>query len=339
MKQQNPAIEEFILNNVANHPADIVALVADTFKISRQTAHSYITRAIKNGKVIATGRTRLTRYFLAAGNHIEFTTKIESGLEEDLVWAKYVKPMMGRFPENIQHVCYYGFTEIFNNAIDHSEGDIIFTDIEIKKGRICLEIMDNGIGIFNKIKQALSLDSDREAILHLSKGKFTTDPSNHTGEGIFFTSRMFDEFSILSDDQFYTFTGRDWFLSSEKKESFGKGTAIRMLLSFSSTKTPEEIMNQYADQEIGFHKTIVAVALSASPDDPHISRSQAKRLLMGVEKFREVVLDFEGVTSVGPAFVDQIFRVFQNEHPEIKILHVNANEEVEGMIKRGLAKR
>ena len=27
-------------------------------------------------------------------------------------------------------------------------------------------------------------------------GKLTTDPDNHTGEGIFFTSRVFDEFEI-----------------------------------------------------------------------------------------------------------------------------------------------
>ena len=57
---------------------------------------------------------------------------------------------------------------------------------------------------------------------------------------------------------------------------------------------------------------------------------------MGVEKFKEVLLDFNGVESVGPAFIDQIFRVFQNEHPEIKIQYVNVNKEVETMIKRGL---
>jgi anti-sigma regulatory factor (Ser/Thr protein kinase) len=338
MRRKNSNIEEFILNNVDKHSTDIVALAASTFGISRQTAHDYMTSAVRSGKIIPTGRTRSIRYFLASGNHIEFSTKIEAGLSEDLIWTKYVKPILVRYPENIQHLANYGFTEIFNNAIDHSEGEIVFTDIEIKQGTLCIMIMDNGIGIFQKIKRALNLDSEREAILHLSKGKFTTDPANHTGEGIFFTSRMFDQFSILSDDFFYTFTGKDWLLSREKKESFGKGTSIRMMLPLESQKTPKGIMDQYADQEIGFHKTIVAVALSASPDDPHISRSQAKRLLMGVDKFKEVVLDFQGVQSVGPAFVDQIFRVFQNEHPEMRIQYLNANSEVTEMIRRGLAR-
>src|SRR6202012_1695126 len=59
-------------------------------------------------------------------------------------------------------------------------------------------ISDNGIGIFKKIQTELGLLDERHAILELSKGKLTTDPSRHTGEGIFFTSRMFDSFDILS---------------------------------------------------------------------------------------------------------------------------------------------
>jgi len=44
-------------------------------------------------------------------------------------------------------------------------------------------------------------------------------------------------------------------------------------------------------------------------NEPHVSRSQAKRLLMGLEKFNTIILDFKGVVSVGQAFVDQVFRV------------------------------
>ena len=110
-----------------------------------------------------------------------------------------------------------------------------------------------------------------------------------------------------------------------------------MLVALDSNKTPKEIMDQFSNQEIGFGKTIVAVALSADPNDPHVSRSQAKRLLMGLEKFKQVVLDFKGVESIGQAFVDEVFRVFKREHPQIDIQYVNANDEVDNMIKRGLA--
>ncbi len=47
---------------------------------------------------------------------------------------------------------------------------------------------------------------------------------------------------------YYTFEDADWFLSSEKREEFGKGTSIRMILSLNTTRTPKEIMDQYSDQ-------------------------------------------------------------------------------------------
>lgn len=337
MNENYPQISDFILDKVQTNQSDLVALVASKYNISRQRAHNYVTREVTKGNLIKVGKTRATRYFLASGNEIEFAIKIKPGLAEDQVWSKYVKPLLLKCSHNIQNISAYCFTEIFNNAIDHSQGTSIYSDIKLEKDNLTITIMDNGVGIFKKIQEALHLESIRESILHLSKGKFTTDPSRHTGEGIFFTSRMLDRFSILSSDLFYSFQNQEWFLSPEKNENFGKGTCITMVLSLQSIKTPKEVFDQYADQEIGFWKTKVAVALSSDPNDPHVSRSQAKRLLIGLEKFKSIILDFKNVESVGQSFVDEVFRVFQNEHPDINIQYVNANEDVESMIKRGLA--
>ena len=332
-------VRRFILENIENHSSDIVATVANEFGFSRQRAHAYLVREIKIGKIIKVGDRRWTHYFLAGGKKLNFSSKINSSenKDEDRVWGKYIKPMVTKYSSNVIKICAYVFTEIFNNAIDHSGGTEVYTEFELKDGSINISILDNGIGIFKKIQDALHLESKREAILHLSKGKFTTDPSKHTGEGIFFTSRMLDSFSIFSDDLFYTFKGNDWFISSERPEDFGKGTYIQMVLSTTSTTETKKIFDRYKDKEIGFGKTIVAVALSADPGDTHVSRSQAKRLLVGLEKFKRIVLDFKGIESVGQAFVDEVFRVFRNEHPAIEINYFNTNEEVESMIKRGIS--
>ncbi len=335
MYKNSLKISEFILKNVENHSSDIATAVANEFGFSRQRAHVYVVREVKKGTLIKVGSTRWTTYFLADGKHIEFNLKVKPELDEDRTWSKYVRPMLLKYPDNIKEICNYIFTEMVNNVIDHSVGNRVHVEVTIDNDNLNILIMDNGIGIFRKIQNALKLESMRESLLHLSKGKFTTDPSNHTGEGIFFSSRICDRFSILSDDLYYTFQEHDWFLSPEKKESFGRGTLIRMIVSLKTEKTPRIIMDQYADAEIGFAKTIVAVALSADPNDPHNSRSQAKRLLMGLEKFRQVILDFKDVTTVGQAFVDEVFRVFKNAHPRITIQYFNANEEVEGMIRRG----
>lgn len=334
MNNRSAKIKEFILKALPEHASDIVALIAAEFGISRQAAHLYISREVKSGNIIKIGETKSVRYFLIGGEKIEFSCKIKAGLEEDRVWSKYVKPMILKYPYNIQEIIAYGFTEMYNNAIDHSSGTAIYSQIEVKEDNIEIVIMDNGLGIFKKIQESLRLNSIRESLLHLSKGKFTTDPAKHTGEGIFFTSRIFDQFSILSSDLYYDFKGQDWLLSGEKNEMFGKGTLIKMTISKKSTKTPKEIMDKYTDKELGFSKTIVAVALSADPNDPHVSRSQAKRLMLGLDKFRNIVLNFENVPSVGQAFVDEVFRVFKNEHPSIQIQYINANKDVEDMIKR-----
>ena len=100
-------------------------------------------------------------------------------------------------------IWHYGFTEMLNNAKDHSGGKTIF--VRVSKTAITTEMMiaDDGIGIFKKIQQAFDLPDQRYAILELAKGKLTTDPDRHTGEGIFFSSRMFDRFAIGADKTYY----------------------------------------------------------------------------------------------------------------------------------------
>jgi len=63
---------------------------------------------------------------------------------------------------------------------------------------------NHGVGIFQKIKDHFSLSNLDEAICELFKGKLTTDERNHSGEGIFFTSKMMDGFFIYSSEKIFT---------------------------------------------------------------------------------------------------------------------------------------
>ena len=67
-----------------------------------------------------------------------------------------------------------------------------------------------------------------------------------------------------------------------------------------------------------------------------ISRSQAKRLLSKIEPFKSVTLDFANVVTVGQGFVDEVFRVYLVKNPQTKINYVNANPDVEFMIRRSM---
>lgn len=70
-----------------------------------------------------------------------------------------------------------------------------------------------------------------------------------------------------------------------------------------------------------------------------VARSEARRLLHGLEVFREVVVDFDGVRGIGQGFADEIFRVFGREHPEVRLVPVNMNEAVQFFVERALRAR
>lgn len=335
-KKKTETIRQFILENIEVHPSDITSVISAKFGISRQASHRHIQRLVSEGLVIAHGATRDRKYEVKP--LVEFSKGLSlNGLEEDKVWRKYIRPLLQNLPENVLQICQYGFTEIVNNAIDHSEGTKLTILLKHTYRLVTMEVIDNGIGIFFKIQKEFNLDDQLHAILELSKGKLTTDPVHHTGEGIFFASRMFDSFSIMSGKLFFTHleSDDDWLL--EDREELHKGTAVEMIISIKSTRTTKQVFDRFtAEGDYGFSKTHVPVFLAAYRDENLISRSQAKRLLTRFERFKEILLDFENVKSIGQAFADEIFRVFTSQHPNIHLSYVNANKQVEGMIIRAM---
>jgi len=269
---------------------------------------------------------------------IERSYPISPALKEDEVWRDFARPQLEGVVPNVISICQYGFTEMVNNVVDHSEGTVLHC-VVIRSGMtIQLRVHDDGVGILRKLKETLNLEDEQHAVLELSKGKLTTDPARHTGEGIFFSSRMFDTFSILSGNLLFTHRpdNSDWLLEAK---DWVNGTGVWMEIDPDSRRTSQEVLARYTSlgDDYLFTITHVPVGLARYGDENLVSRSQAKRLMGRVEKFREVVLDFSGVNTIGQAFADEIFRVFQQQHPHVKLRWFNANSEVEAMIKRAIA--
>lgn len=340
VKRQAEEIRAFILDKIPQHPKDIVDSAASQFSVSRTTIHRHLKTLIKNKQVIKTGTTKAATYLLFSSKNKSIPVGITPGTDEDEIWKTYFEQDFASLKENVKYICNYGFTEMLNNAIAHSQGSGVLIETKWDENAVEIEMLDDGVGIFRKIQDALGLTDPRESILQLSKGKLTTDPDNHTGEGIFFTSRAFDEFAIHANSLLYLRRNAqedDWFMESRPDEP-GKGTFITMKIAFDSKRTLEQIFRAYSNLEtFKFDKTHILVTLSKFEEEKYVSRSQAKRLLVGLEKFREVVLDFKGITTVGQGFIDEVFRVFKNKHPEIELKYCNANDTVDFMIKRGLS--
>lgn len=335
IRDRGELVRRFIIENLDDHPSDIAKVTAEKFTCTRQAVHKHIQRLIDEGAISQEGQTRNKTYKLSQLVVWEKEYKLDDKLTEDAVWRQDVAPSLGRLPENVASIWHYGFTEMFNNAIDHSEGKMITLSVEKTAASTTISLYDDGVGIFRKIQAAAGLLDERHAVLELAKGKFTTDPANHSGEGIFFTSRMFDDFDILSGGVFFSheFHDRgDWIQEVHKAMA---GTLVTMTLHNHTSRTMKKVFAKFTTgEDFGFSKTVVPVALARYGDDNLVSRSQAKRLLSRVDRFKTVVFDFSGVASIGQAFSDEVFRVFAARHPSIEITVVNASVDVRRMISR-----
>lgn len=335
MRARGVDVRRYIVEQVTRNPSEISRLTADHFGITRQAVNKHLQRLTLEGALTNTGNTRNRTYKLRALKEWQELYRKTPDLAEDVVWRQDISSNLGRLPDNVVDIWHYGFTEMFNNAIDHSEGTRIFVSIRQTAATTEMTVMDNGVGIFRKIQSAMNLLDERHAVLELAKGKLTTDPERHTGEGIFFSSRMFDEFDILAGGVHFSHRfgdARDWIWERLKP---GFETYVWMQLGNHTARTTRKIFDRYTSgDDFGFNKTVVPVELAQYGNDKLISRSQAKRLLARVELFKTVVFDFTRVPAIGRAFADEIFRVFALKHPEIELAVIHANSEVGRMIAR-----
>lgn len=340
IRARGEAIRGFILDNVEDHPRDIVRLTAEKFGISRQAVNEHISRLIRQRSIVAKGKTRKRAYALHPVLDWEQKYPLNNGLEEDVLWRQAFAPRLVNIPDNALNIWNYGVTEMVNNAIDHSEGSDLHVSITRTAANIDVLISDNGEGIFRRITRLLQLHDERHAVLELAKGKLTTDPENHTGEGIFFSSRAFDRFAILSGEVYFSHERQepeDWILEQEFPS---EGTHVFMKLSNNTSRSIKQVFDEFSGgDDLGFTKTIVPVALARYGNEMLVSRSQAKRLLTRVDRFKTVILDFTSVDRIGQAFADEVFRVFRGKRPNIDVYFVSANKEVEATILRAISVR
>jgi anti-sigma regulatory factor (Ser/Thr protein kinase) len=261
------------------------------------------------------------------------------GLAEDAVWQDLAAAL--HYPSPLVspalRIMRYAFTEMLNNAIDHSAGTLVQVQWWDGPNDFVFVIRDDGQGIFAHVRDALALEDHFAAIQELSKGKTTTNPREHTGEGIFFTSKAVDVFEIGSN-------GWRWAIDNLRgDQAVGTqpvelGTSVLCEIDIASTRNLTKVLDEFTGEDHAFSRSRVRVKLFELGVE-FVSRSEAKRLLRGLERFHEVEVDFKGVQDVGQGFVDELIRVWPAQHPETRIVPINMNRAVEAMIRRGLPHR
>ena len=226
---------------------------------------------------------------------------------------------------------HYAFTEMLNNAIDHSMANRCRIEVSVDATKVRFQVKDPGIGVFHSIAEKFDLPDEHDAMIELIKGKTTTMPEAHSGEGIFFVSKAADRFILRSHRlQIEWDQDRDDVFVSDRRHL--KGTLVQFEIRKDSRRRLEDVFEEFAPEKYDyqFEKTRVLVKLLQKD---YVSRSEAKRLLHNLDKFSEIELDMCEVMNVGQGFADEIFRVFASAHPGIEIRAINTTRSVDAIIR------
>ena len=179
--------------------------IASHFGFSRQYANQLLRSLINTGDIVKFGSTRGAFYTLPqqinqVGPAILHRRFRNHNLEEHIIFDSLSAafPAFHAAKENVRSLFHYAFSEMLNNAIEHSGAKNIDIQMASDRDRLHFGARDFGIGVFRNVMRQRHLKSEFEAMQDLLKGKMTTAPQAHSGEGIFFTSKAADRFAMES---------------------------------------------------------------------------------------------------------------------------------------------
>lgn len=332
----NPSTKEKILELVEERGSVGSTELAEKLSISRQAVAAHLRDLLDSGRIEKTGSTRNAKYHPVGSGVPEGTFGGDftlAGLDEHRIHRRLARSLNlpSQLPRNVEDIVAYTFTELLNNAIDHSESKKARVEARLNPGTVEFQIKDWGIGVFASIKEKLGLESEQDAMIELIKGRTTTMPEAHSGEGIFFSAGVADRLVLRSHHtQLEWHRARDDVFASSPR--WTKGTLAQVMVRRDSRVTLDQVFSRFAPEEFDFQfqKTSVKVKLLGRS---YVSRSEAKRLLHNLDKFTEIEIDFAGVESIGQGFADQVFRVFPSRHPGCAVKALNANPAIEAMIR------
>lgn len=299
--------------------------------VSRATAQRRLRKLVADGRLLPEGAGRGARYVLPK-------TRWErplDGLEEDRLWGE-VRPALADLglSERELGTVGYTFTEMVNNAIDHSGGGMVCATATASPSGIIIEIFDDGIGVFRSVRESQGLPDDVEAVFVLEKGRFTTQPGRHSGEGIFFASKAANRYRLESGKVAWLTDNEAHDTAIQLAPEPRSGTRVTLTFVPGKVFVLADVFQRWTDPDtLAFDRTRTTVRL-AGFGVQLLSRSEARRVTVGLERFRHVTIDFTGVDIVGQGFCDEVFRVFADAHPQIVLAPTGMNESVTFMVER-----
>ncbi|KQV53414.1 hypothetical protein ASC95_11790 [Pelomonas sp. Root1217] len=330
-------LTNWITAAASEHSHDLATHIEERTGASHRAAMSALKRLVDAGWLARGGSGRRPVYTPGSLRQVARSYTLY-GLQEDLPWQRDFAPHFA-LPRHVERMVQHGFTELVNNAADHSGGSSVTVSLRQTPTHVQLLVSDDGIGVFDKICSAFQLEDPQHAMLELSKGRLTSAPDAHTGRGLFFSSQLADVFDIHANNTAYQ--RRAWESAGWKKGRAlpRQGSSIYMAIALNTTRTLDGVMETWslAGDGIEFDQTRVQLRLLAGEGLALDSRAQARRVGSRLSAFKRAEIDFDGVTDVGHGFTDELFRVFAKANPQIELIAVNATPRIEALVKSARA--
>lgn len=322
----------WITRAAIERPDGLVDAVADRLACSPARARALVRQLVSLGWLDAVRHGRRVRHTPGRLRQVVQRYPL-AGLDEDLPWSRDFAPFFA-LPRHVREMAQHAFTELLNNAIDHSGGQSVTVSMRQTPAHLQLLVCDDGRGLFDKVREAFGIEDPAMAMLELAKGRLTSDPARHTGRGLYFTSRLADVFDLHANA--VAFQHREWDPLSWKagRAVRPQGSAIYLAIALDTERTLDEVMRSASLDGAGYgiDRTRLPLRLIQREDAGLESRAQARRVAARLTDFRRAELDFAGIDRIGQGFADELFRVFGRQAPGLALEVHNASPQVRAMI-------
>ena len=327
------ALTQWITTAAIQHPTDLDVRLSTHAGVSLRRARRALGQLVALNWLVREGSTRRPAYRPGLLRQVVRRYAL-TGLQEDLPWAHDFAPHFTLAPA-VNRMVQHTFCELLNNAIDHSGGGHVTVSLRQTAAHVQLLVSDDGRGVFDRIAETFSIASPQMAMLALSKGKLTSQPQRHSGQGLFFASRLADVFDLHANEVAYqrcSWDPRGW--RPQHRTLKQNGTSVYASFALDTTRTLDAVRQAHSadGRSMGFERTVVPLRLITSDVNGLESRAQARRAGASLSEFCRAEVDFDGIEQVGHAFADELFRVLRREQPALELVPVNMSPAVAAMV-------
>jgi anti-sigma regulatory factor (Ser/Thr protein kinase) len=335
------ALTAWITPAVARHGADLPAALMQHLGVSRRRAGTLLRQLVAMGWLRCEGPGRRPQYRPGALRQVVRRYALD-GLQEDLPWRRDFAPHLDLPPQALR-LLQHAFTELLNNAVDHSGGTRVTVSVRQTPLHVQLLVSDDGCGLFRRVAEQLALDDPRLAMFELSKGKLTTQPDRHAGQGLFFVSQLADIFDLHANDAAFQQRRDEQTLWHAVRPMAPQGTSVYVAIALDTQRSLDALRlahsacadapgTDLADPaRCRFERTRVPLQLLAG-GATLASRAEARRVASRLTQFGAAELDFAGIGDVGQGFADELFRVFGRAHPQLALVPTGMAPPVAAMV-------